>query len=153
MRLFEEDPSAGGLAGALAGVDGAGPGGRAVALGKAAEMDAIGRLLRLGHRVAVPVCDDDGVDLVVDYRVTVQVKSTGCFAGPHGYPMVSLQKGRRGQRSRGGSVVRSHVDVFAVYAVDVGWWVIPREAMPRTGLWLGPRYEQWREAWEIFGRV
>lgn len=51
------------------------PGIGSSAFGAKAVHLAIAELLRRGHRVAVPVVDDDGVDLVVDYRVTVQVKS------------------------------------------------------------------------------
>lgn len=45
-------------------------------LGAVSEHLVIAKLLALGHRVAIPVVDDDGVDLVVDYRRTVQVKSS-----------------------------------------------------------------------------
>src|SRR4051812_22007468 len=44
-------------------------------IAKAVEMMLAAKLMLLGHHVAIPL-EDDGVDLIVDYRVGVQVKST-----------------------------------------------------------------------------
>jgi hypothetical protein len=48
------------------GIGATAKGHRAVAL-------LIARLLEIGHKIATPVVDDDGVDLIVNYRITVQV--------------------------------------------------------------------------------
>lgn len=112
-------------------------------LGRIAELKAEVRLLELGHKVARPGLDDDGVDLVVDHRLAVQVKSTGGLKGFDGSSArrwefefrTARKDGRRaasnGARSRG----RSHVDFLLLYGRDADvWWVVPTVEIP-----VGPR--------------
>lgn len=80
-------------------------------LGVAAEHAAIARLLDLGHKVAVPVTDDDGVDLIVNYRWTVQVKSAA-KRNVAGSLVVNLQTTRSAERRQRPHGVRDHVDIF-----------------------------------------
>lgn len=106
-------------------------------------------LLARGHKLAVPLVDDDGVDLVVDYRLTVQVKS------------------RRVQQleTRPGYVYDAVVfkapgraDVLALTAAD-RWWFIPRSEVPnRSGFSLlldatrgrAARFQEYEDAWWVF---
>jgi hypothetical protein len=111
-------------------------------IGRVAEHLAIARLLELGHKVAVPVVDDDGVDLVVDYSVKVQVKSSG-FVAPDGYLQVALANSRK---------VRYSADVFLFYNRLVGaFYVFPADAVGAGyKMKLCPKHECWREAWHVF---
>lgn len=145
---------------------------RTSAVGKASELAAIARLLAMGHRVAVPVVDDDGVDFVVDYRTTVQVKSTGTFS-------VRPEQGQYGEyrfdfagsqnTSRAGSKfrpIRAEVLVFHARPEDM-WWIVPRYALleagvsqrvnfrpePRIRCRAGDLSDQWLDAWHVFGEV
>lgn len=97
-------------------------------MGKVAELRAEERLLLRGHKVAHPATDDDGVDMVVNYRIAVQVKTTS--SNPRsGVWHVGLESIRASERSRKGTL-RDHVDVLLVhaYAIDA-WWCIPRSAL------------------------
>jgi hypothetical protein len=119
-------------------------------LGVAAELMAISKLMFAGHHVAQPVTDDDGVDLIVDYRTLVQVKSTG--HQNNGVFQVGLESSRVRERRAAPQGLKPHVDVLLVYARDIeSWWVIPSTAVPRARtICLGRDYDQWREAWELF---
>jgi hypothetical protein len=119
-------------------------------LGIAAEYLAVARLLEAGHKVAIPVTDDDGVDLIVNYRTTVQVKS-GAYRNPQGVLFVGMRSMRNTERSRQ-PAIRNHIDIFLFYARDTGeWWVVPRSAITSAnGAYLGARFDQWREAWSLF---
>jgi len=113
-------------------------------------------LLRRGHKVAVPVVDDDGVDLIVDYAWTVQVKSRQRMP-PGRTPHLTLaQTGTRrnlaGVARTRRSAVRPHVDVFAIWVESAGWWVIPREAMSEWSITLGPQFDCYRDGWDLFER-
>jgi hypothetical protein len=125
------------------------------ALGIAAESILIGHLLELGHRVAVPVTDDDGVDLIVNYTTKVQVKSSAS-RNADGSLGVSLTNRRSSERRGRGRHIRAHVDVLAIYARDArAWWFIPQAelaAFKGSRLRLaefGPR-SAWHEAWHVF---
>jgi hypothetical protein len=126
-----------------------------IAKGAASEVAAIGRLLALGHRVAIPFVDDHGVDLVVNYRVVVQVKGREAqqVAGmTYNFSLKRLQQPE----------LRRHLDVFLFHAQDIDvWWVVPRAALDELGVvsnvCLGTTYasrfrdlDRFREAWEFF---
>lgn len=127
------------------------------ATGKVSELAATARLLALGRKVAVPVVDDDGVDLVVDYRVRVQVKSA---LAPKTWETVSGYEysAYRFDSKRGWS----NADVFVLHGQDADrWWVVPAAALIGLGrsvsFYEGPgrgraraiaaRYE---DAWDVF---
>ncbi len=99
-------------------------------LGAIAEQEAILQLVKRGYPVAVPVVDDEGVDLIVNYRITVQVKSTNRTEKGGRY-RVGLWSGRNdGKRVSG---LRDHVDCLVVRApVEDAWLVIPRAALEAT---------------------
>ncbi len=98
--------------------------------GQVSEILCAAKLLELGHRVAVPIVDDDGVDLVVNYRTTVQVKSSGLhdlFSG-------KSQEGRYYFFVFGGLAEAWHADVLILRGVTAArdfWWVLPRDVVPR----------------------
>lgn len=123
--------------------------------GAVAELEAQALLVARGHKVAVPVVDDDGVDLIVDYRTLVQVKTTR-QVNSQGVPHVqfkrnSYQRRRDGSlRNRGGRGLPPHVDVVLVQVAGVGWYVVPRASVPSSGIVFGPGMDQWREAWDVF---
>lgn len=107
------------------GSSGLGPG--MLTIGAASEHLAIARLLELGHRVAVPVVDDDGVDLIVNYRVTVQVKSSQLHDRGDGFFCyrfwVTPERGSEHPRTRD-----LHVDVFLLHGRETNeWWVVAGE--------------------------
>lgn len=144
--------------------------------GYISESEAINRLLALGHKVAKPVIDDDGVDLIVNYRTTVQVKSRQRMKGRDGSLTGSYAFGLPGKarryRSNGETVYgRPHAefaDVLMCHARDIDvWWIVRREDLRFAG--LSPtsqaisfrpepssesRYSQInvlaREAWHVF---
>lgn len=122
-------------------------------LGGAAEMLLVARLLKDGRKVAKPIVDDDGVDLVVDYNLTLQVKSA-VYRGKDGRIEVRLGSS---QMSGGRQGLADHVDVLVVHAWDSGtWWLIPHAAMGRdtksVNLYEGSTrgLSAWREAWHVF---
>jgi len=128
-----------------------------LALGKASEYELTAELLRRGHNVAIPVVDDHAVDLVVNYRLRVQVKSS--------------QRNRQGGYSfsggvASGSLLRGSAEIFVLYGrgPDV-WWIIPRSALERCagdakGIGLNPKptsrsgksteLNEWIDAWHLF---
>lgn len=133
-------------------------------LGAVSEQLAVVRLLELGHKVARPVVDDDGVDLVVNYRVTVQVKSSRLAeirARKHLYRFHVFTN----------STKRWYADVYLFHGTgDSGrerglWWVVPGEALRAAGAktsvsvdpdkatgWSG-RLAPYLEAWDLFERL
>jgi hypothetical protein len=119
-------------------------------------MLVVSRLLLLGHRVALPVLDDDGVDLIANHRTTVQVKSAGqvkhggyLFVGGHGLPLL-----------------RSHVDVVILHGREGDhWWVVPTAVLRNAGVGKTvrvpvpglderrtQRFAEWLDAWSVFDR-
>lgn len=129
------------------------------AYGAVAEQLAIAELLRRGHKVAVPVVDDDGVDLVVNYSVRVQVKSAHRkrleTVPGYGYQTYSWNS------KRGWCLA----DVFLLYgrSPDVGdrWWVVPQavvaSASTMVNLYEGSSrgisaaLASYEGAWGVFG--
>jgi hypothetical protein len=132
-------------------------------VGALAEYLAIVRLLELGHKVARPVVDDDGVDLWVGYSpmIKVQVKSAN-FRDSYGCLRLPIRNGNSPR-------MREHIDVLMVFARDSGsWWIIPMDFLKSTGgipssLCLSehapavPRrgddrhlFSEWFEAWWVF---
>jgi hypothetical protein len=134
-------------------------------MGKVAELRAEERLWLRGHKVAHPGTDDDGVDLVVDYRIAVQVKATSSTPRA-GVWNVSLNSMRASERSVKGTL-RDHVDVLLVHAYPIdAWWCIPRSALaavrayqvsglslhevPSPGRGNASLLASYRDRWDIF---
>lgn len=115
--------------------------------GRAAEFLAMAELLERGHKVAQPIVDDDGVDIVVNYGTRVQVKASS--QTENGHLVVSL-RGWKGTRR---DARYAHVDVWMFFdRVTRVFFVIPAGAMPPvTGrVTLTQKYHPWREAWHVF---
>ena len=123
-------------------------------IGAIGEARLVAELLWRGHKVARPVSDDDGVDLVVNYRTTVQVKTCARPRKVHGksqFPHYHFNL------SRPDRWLASHIDVIALHAVDAGyWWLLPRHVIgTQKGIQVpvaaGKSFAaQWREAWDVF---
>ena len=125
------------------------------AIGAVSEHLVVARLLDLGRRVAIPVVDDDGVDLVVDYRTTVQVKSSVCGAGETYRFAFTTRRPNR-------------ADVFVLHGRDPeAWWIVPGDVIRSYGgaaaisIALNPcaaprrkhRFTEcweYRDAWHVF---
>lgn len=124
--------------------------------GAVAEHEAIARLLSLGHKVAVPVVDDDGVDLIVNYRVPVQVKWTS-QNDPAGFPRMQLGRWVRahpGAPKRFRGAIAPHVLVVLVRVARVGWYVVPADRLRGLrNVSFGRCRDEWREAWDLFERL
>lgn len=114
--------------------------------------------MQAGYKVAVPVCDDDGVDLIVNYRTTVQVKKMRPNGTAGGFKVKLMDR-----RARLQTVYRA--DVFALYAEPLdSWWLIPSQVLNdlrgfRYELTLSPDPQKrsknaplsaWRDAWSVF---
>ncbi len=102
----------------------------ATAYGAVAEHLAIAKLLRRGHKVAIPVTDDDGVDLVVDYSIRVQVKNAHRRKfSPNG---VTYDKFAWSCKS-----AWSRADVFLLHGLepngDSRWFVVPSDVIAGHG--------------------
>ncbi len=105
-------------------------------------MICAGKLLLLGKHVSIPL-EDDGVDLLVDYRLRVQVKSSQ--QRYNGRLKVSVCKGDSPVRRR----IMDRIDVFVVYARDTeSWWVIPTAAFADAGYVEFPRQFALTEHWQ-----
>lgn len=111
------------------------------ALGGAAQFRAASELLERGHRVAVPIVDDDGVDLVVDYHWRVQVKSANrVLKGTVSSFAFQLHHSGGARRRAGDERVRGRrhpmfaADFFVCYARPIGaWWIVPRDWLLQAG--------------------
>lgn len=126
------------------------------AYGAVAEQLAIAELLLRGHRVAVPVVDDDGVDLVVDYRVRVQVKNAHRrdveTVPGYSYPASSWGS-KRGWRD---------ADVFMLHSAG-RWWIVPAWELVGHGKTLlvyadslrgrSASIGQYEDAWHVLAEV
>lgn len=127
--------------------------------GVVAELVVASRLLAAGHHVAVPLVDDDGVDLVVNYRFRVQIKSSGLWEVKTGYPFYSFKS----------PVGWSRADVYVLHGQAAGksqerWWVIPSHALETvngSALSLRPwgsgrrgsrseEFSVWLDRWDLF---
>ena len=97
---------------------------------------------------------DDGIDLVVDYSIKVQVKTTG--RDPDGLAPIVDFDSRAGGRGKQVAALQKHVDprvdLLAVkYRPTGAWWVIPRDAFGKQSkLRLGKKYAHYRDAWGLF---
>jgi hypothetical protein len=124
--------------------------------GKHAEHLAIAELLKRGHRVAVPVVDDDGVDIVVNYRTRVQVKSSNRSTLE---PVSGYSYGRLAWSSKR---VWTEADIFLLYG-NSRWWVVPASVLSGCGRTFsiyteGTRQKnsrmatvaEYEDAWDVF---
>jgi hypothetical protein len=117
---------------------------------KAVELLLAAELLLRDHHVSIPFVDD-GIDLIVDYRLLVQVKSSEVReAGAVRFPV---------------DRVRPDVDIVACYARDTrSWWFVPRHDLAHAGVsstlllvedaWSRRgSLSDFRDAWEVFERL
>src|SRR6185295_10168313 len=128
--------------------------------GAASEMLAAGKLLLAGHRVAVPIADEDRVDLVVDYAITVQVKSATKRTGINYNFAVNARKRNFNSPNTRPRRSKPFADIFLFHAQPIdSWWVIPSAELMRLGRWQSgtitlPSFHQdiecWREQWNLF---
>lgn len=125
----------------------------AATIGTIGEAKAIAKLLELGHAVAIPVVDD-GVDLVVDYRLRVQVKTCSKAMPPrpgvplpyYGFSTAGGTKWRRGTRRL------TYADFVICHVLsDELWWVIPSAELRAASIQVTPgsRYHRYRDAWDV----
>jgi hypothetical protein len=138
-------------------------------ISKAVELLLAAKLMLRGHHISIPL-QDDGIDLVVDYRLLVQVKSSASRDG-NGKLRIGFEgrrwserEGRLSTTSRKGQL-RDDVDVLACYARDSeAWWFIPRSEIGNAkGISLtehlqGRRtatslYSSYLGAWSIFAET
>ena len=105
--------------------------------GALSEMAAIQHLLEMGYKVAVPVVDDDGVDFVVNYHHTAQVKSSRRQQSTSWMFNYSTGATYRADGSRLYRRRPTHAAFFICHAVPIdAWWVIPRERLAEAGFSL-----------------
>lgn len=132
----------------------------ASAQGKAAELKAAVLLMGMGYEVAVPLADN-GVDLVVNYRIRVQVKSSGVklreVSPGQTYPLCVWTK-----------IKPADADIYLLHAYYEGhdrWFVCPSslfgdvvkttismvlDGVDRGGWGRSARIREFENAWEIF---
>lgn len=115
--------------------------------GRVSEQLVIAKLLTLGHHVAVPVIDDDGVDLIVNYRFKVQVKSS-CLRDKGDERVYRFATAP----SRAGGRRDAHVDVYVLHGRDTDeWWVVSAanlQTMARFSRTPGSTLD--KDAWHVF---
>lgn len=127
------------------------------AYGAVAEHLAIVELLRREHSVAIPVVDDDGVDLVVNYQLRVQVKNCQRTKLT---PVPGYTYSRFAWSSR---QLWEKADVFLFHALDDGrsrWWVVPAAVLAgystTVSMYSGgkrhkvSRIAQYEDGWGLF---
>jgi hypothetical protein len=96
--------------------------------------------------------DDDCVDMVVDYRRTVQVKTIAIpWRGRH---LLDLWRNNH-RNHKGRRRLPTHVEILAAYVVEIDcWWHIPTVELrtPRVYLADAPRSRAfvWRDAWQVY---
>jgi hypothetical protein len=115
--------------------------------GCVAELLATAELLQRGHKVAVPVVDDDGIDLVVDYRWRVQVKSSTQRTRDNCIRFTLSSRGRTNA-----TALYSKVDIWLLFSwSDRAFYVVPAdEIRGRTNVDMTRKYLAWFEAWHVF---
>ncbi len=126
--------------------------------GELAEAAFLLKAESLGLRVAKPWGDSERYDFVLDcggHLWRVQVKCTETVnAG--GYQVQSTYC----DKTKKGKYTAQDVDVLVAYVVPLNlWYVVPVEAFPASaslrfylkGGCRRPRFEQYREAWHVFG--
>lgn len=119
-------------------------------IGTIAEMRLVAELLSRGFKVAKPIVDD-GVDLVVNYKLCLQIKSMSKATSFNSYQFKIRNEWKT---SKGSIDLAPEVDIIALYAIDIdGWWLIPREEVEGvTTICITPEYvkniyNRWRDAW------
>lgn len=103
------------------------------ARGRIVELLAEVRLLVLGHRVARESVDDDGVDLILDRHLLLQVRSSQL----HTVAASSLRPHRAFIFKRGkNGGWRADFYLFCGYEqIDAGfWWIVPGEVLRERGV-------------------
>ena len=122
------------------------------AIGRAAELELAALLIERGHSVA-QVLVDDGIDLVVDYCIKVQVKTTS-VTNVGGAPRVGFDTHSHVKRDRPGYYrgLNPRVDILAAKFRPTGaWWFIPRDILgDRPCVTLNKKVAHYRDAWELF---
>lgn len=102
-------------------------------LGALSEHLAIAKLLELGHKVAVPVADDDGVDLIIDYSIKAQVKArskplSNTYAFSHNRTKSTIDGLTRSRQKP------LTADFWICHGVlHNAWWIVPHEWLIEAG--------------------
>lgn len=117
--------------------------------GHIAEQWAIAECLERGFHVAVPVVDDDGVDLIVNYRNTVQVKSTMA-------PCWERENRLIWRMNKNPHVRHRNADYFALCWFEARrWWIFPRDVIMRNTrlltVTIDGRHRAYENAWDLLG--
>ena len=131
-------------------------------IGALSELRAAELLIERGHRVAKPIVDDFGIDLIVDYHrgsaITVQVRCSRAKANlKYTHSSNPVWRFRAFERSIAADIVMFHVRPLGA------WWIAPRDVVPmrkvitcmekrvRT-LRRDATYDMdpWRERWDLF---
>lgn len=144
-------------------------------IGAISEHAAITRLLSFGHKVAVPVVDDDGVDLIVNYRHTVNVKSarrphrqSAGYSNTYVFNLTTWEYRREAIRNvegRARQIKRRSFETVRFLichgVADDAWWIVPVAQLPSSrllSLSMAPVHApksgelslKYRDAWHLF---
>lgn len=117
--------------------------------GKTTEFIAVAKLLERGCAVALPVVDD-GVDLVVNHRIPVQVRSAQLLVDASRGPRYRFILTR--QRGNGSGVWDDRIDFFLLHGRDTDeWWVCPaKEILGKVRLSVRPgSLPEFSDAWHL----
>lgn len=119
-------------------------------IGTISEMRLIAELLSRGFKVAKPIVDD-GVDLIVNYKICLQVKS---LSKPGNSKSYAFKIRNAWNTSKGSIDFAPEVDILVLHAIDInGWWLIPLEEVEEAKtICITPEYtknvyNKWRDAW------
>ena len=130
-------------------------------IGELAEAAFVVKAARLGFAVSKPWGDSERYDFILDSGPRtwrVQIKSTDSLNN-RGYQVQSTYTDRKQK----GHYTPADIDVLVAYILPLDlWYVIPAQAFPASasirlypeGNISGrrPRFEQYREAWHLFGQ-
>lgn len=128
--------------------------------GALSELRAAELLIERGHRVAKPIVDDFGVDLIVDYDrkpITVQVKATRTNATARRVNSSPIWQFRPLTVAPTAAIV-----MFHVRPIDA-WWIVPAEEivlgksirmierrLRATRSDAAHDFDPWRDRWDLF---
>jgi len=130
-------------------------------VGAISELQVACRLLELGHKLAKPLFDDDGVDLIANYRTTVQVKGSRNGTSTNGGPKFHIF-----------TTKWKFADLFVFHGISIDtapddFWIVPGRvvedelssqkrdtdcalALRRGARGRSERWEQYIDAWHLF---